>query len=276
MNHVSMKCHQKNMADMGSKWVYNEVSPCDTNIMINKRVANRMMRMRDARSKQHTRAILYEDRQDKCLIVNMHLPTAWQTAREYKGASHEASEAIQELKGENQCCTIILAGDLNAELWKNIDCWLQKNDEVRAQHMWGGRAEWNLGPHPEEESRRDDNQGWAYVLPQRSQAPHRLHLNEHQVEYFGVAAAWHCLSDHRPMVAVLPRRDGELISFAPSRASCILRWRPTCAVAARLARRWAEWCPGSMAEVQDALVSAATVQASVAGGGVAPRQGAPR
>lgn len=80
MNHISMAYDERNTEHTGAKWIYNEVNPCDTSIMINKTAADRI-KIKKVIGEKHTLAIGYVDGEDKGIIITMHLQTQWETAR---------------------------------------------------------------------------------------------------------------------------------------------------------------------------------------------------
>lgn len=93
-------------------------------------------------------------------MINVHLPTSWRPLQEFRSALHHITDAIQEINKAEESCTIILAGDMNVELWTTGHKSKEKNDD-RAHDLLDWLAEWNLEPDEEEMTRHADE--WAFA-----------------------------------------------------------------------------------------------------------------
>lgn len=78
-----------------------------------------------------------------------------------------------------------------------------------------------------------------------------------QILQLGMWAAMHTRSDHMPARAAVMARSGEVIRFSGKAPTRLLGYVPDPSAARRLARRWAEMHPASLAEVRADLERAA-------------------
>lgn len=113
---------------------------------------------------------------------------------------------------------------MNVELWIYHSNGKVRNSGKRAQYMWKWLDEWSMTADADE-CKRQRSEGFS---DGRMDIHHE---RKRRIDYMfmtirwdliGVAKEWHCRSDHRPLLAELPRRDGEVIRFAPPRASAML------------------------------------------------------
>lgn len=65
------------------------------------------------------RALLHSGRagQETFVIVNCHMPTKWQSPKEYKYIEEEIRAAWYDLTQDNRNITPIFTVDLNTEFW---------------------------------------------------------------------------------------------------------------------------------------------------------------
>lgn len=163
---------------------------------------------------------------------------------------------MQSFAEEMNCKNFIMGGDWNAELRER-----DRNDRAqgdRAQKVWEFLETFAIQDAENEDCAAHNNKQWSYInKDKKTKRIDTWHLSANWKD-LGPIQKWHIRSDHRPILAEIPKKDGVTIKFGPPKSSPMKAWLPsTPAATSRLARRWASMRVATIAEVQGELAEAA-------------------
>lgn len=85
MNEVAMRYNKRNTENMGQEWIYNDINPCDTAIMIGASAAARINTNKQI-SMQNAIIAAIGNGPTSYILVNVHPPTSWSTETQFKDA----------------------------------------------------------------------------------------------------------------------------------------------------------------------------------------------
>lgn len=215
MNRVAME-YRRNTPCEGAMWIYNDSNVCENAIMRSRSMVNSFS-VDKVIGMKHGLIVKGGDRETKMIMVNLHLPTSWQTIKEFHDAVEAISEDIQKSVGtEKESYAIMAGGDFNTSLWarsRDDEPW-QENLEERAQILWEWIHTWSLRCKPLRNEQTEDDI-WSYMSNKGNKKRMDYVLFNRDFDDVGSVAEWHSRSDHRPVLAELGRQDGQVIRFSP-------------------------------------------------------------
>lgn len=122
------------MENLGQRWIYNDINPCDTAIMFASHAAPRLKLKKQVSLRNAILAHIVDGR-NSYILVDVHLPTSWASATQLADAIEEIHINAETLATETKCMHIIIGGDWNAGVW-TPDAPAERAVTKRAQKLW--------------------------------------------------------------------------------------------------------------------------------------------